>query len=142
MSYWYKRSCSAPSCRCESPCDAYYEDHYPEDEPRWEDCAHCGKEAWPEDAKDHEKICEHCGIGAQIETLFSSATHRARKEHPGILGDYTRKSITIYPGDIYERIVVGGYEVGGARWLSVTRRLIRRATDIEKLAVLKHEKEH
>lgn len=140
MSRW-GRGCSAPACRCMSPCDEYYGEE-PEPEPEWVDCEHCAREAYLENAEDHEKICQHCGRGAEIASLRTVTRHRARKEHHGLYDVAWRtEPVTIYPGDIYERRVTAGYEVGGARWLSVRKVLVRRATELEKLAALKHEKE-
>ena len=132
MSHWYgnrKRTCSAPNCRCESPCDAYYEEEE-EERDEWQCCPHCfaGK-VWLADDPVHEKTCSVCERGALVETLAETRIHRARKEHAGGL---------IQPGDTYRREVYGGYEVGGPRWLKTQISLIKKASELEKLAATKY----
>jgi len=135
MSYWYgnrKRTCSAPSCRCESPCDAYYGEE--EERGEWQSCPHCFENrVWRADDPAREKTCPDCKRGALVETFSETRIHRARKEHAGGL---------IQPGDTYQRKVYGGYEVGGPRWLKTHVYLIKKASELEKLAATKYaEKE-
>ncbi len=65
---------------------------------------------------NHPDECECEGEeGPEKETLRSVRIHRARKTYNE--GRYNE----IRPGDRYRRVVVGGYVVGGPRWLSVNR---------------------
>jgi hypothetical protein len=128
-----RSTCHAPSCRCDSPCDAYYGNEE-EQESEYEECPHCyHDEAWPRNESVEYQICCKCERGALVETLTRSTQHRARKAFP---------DEKIEPGDLYQRDVVGGYEVNGPRWLTVRRRVVKKGGDLEKLAAAKYtEKE-
>lgn len=81
--------CSAPACRCVSPCDAHYsnQDHYEEDAcPGWRDCAGC-------------ESCEDYSVRQVI--------HRARVARPDTLGR------PILPGMVVGVVERVHYRVGG-----------------------------
>jgi len=139
--------CTAPSCRCTSPCDEYYAEAEHDiiyDHPELEPCPHCDTGQWYYLTEPSARICSKCGRGDLIVSTTKSTQHTARKVHQRsmvtIPGRGRWESAHVEPGDVYRRDVMLGYEVGGPRFLAVRRTLIRKADPLERLAAILREK--
>jgi len=59
--------------------------------------------------------------GEEVQSLYRATTHTARRDH----GDGRIKK-----GDRYRRVVTGGYIVGGARWMRVSKFVLTSPVEV------------